>query len=323
MEQIKGQTHRSAPGERYRQMTDSDSWTTGTDLWAWRLAALGAAQAAEVDPQEVDWLLTAISDVDRLALRLGTVQGRSHIPLRLPLAELNHRWQQRLKHRVPIQYLVGETPWRDFTLTVSPAVLIPRPETELIIDLAVAAVAHSPIGDQLSAGTWADLGTGSGAIALGLTRTFAQATILATDASSAALAIARHNAARHQLSDRITFLAGSWFEPLDPYRGQLSALVSNPPYIPSALLPTLQPEVSGHEPAAALDGGADGLNALRILAAQAPDYLIPGGLWLVELMAGQGEAVQALLAAQGCYQAIQICHDLAGRDRFVQAFVTS
>ncbi|PSN16058.1 peptide chain release factor N(5)-glutamine methyltransferase [filamentous cyanobacterium CCT1] len=298
-------------------MTDDHS-VTGHDLWAWRESARQAAQAAGVEAREVDWLLLAVADIDGLALRLGTVQSRSHIHLRYPLAELERRWQQRLTQRVPVQYLVGETPWRDLTLSVSPAVLIPRPETELMIDLAAAAIANSPIGDQLAAGVWADMGTGSGAIALGLAQTFSAASILAVDLSAEALAIAAENATKVGLRDRIAFYHGSWFEPLATYRNQLSAVVSNPPYIPSALLPTLQPEVN-HEPTAALDGGDDGLTALRILVTQAPDYLVAEGLWLVETMAGQGEAVKAMLEAQGGYRDIQIWLDLAGRDRFVQS----
>jgi release factor glutamine methyltransferase len=299
-------------------MTEKTTSVTGADLWAWREQALRAARQAEVDPQEVDWLLTAVADVDRLALRLGAVQRRSHIPIRYPLAELERRWQQRLNDRTPVQYLVGETPWRDLLLTVSPAVLIPRPETELIIDLAAAWA----VGEPLAQGIWVDMGTGSGAIALALAQTFPEAHILAVDQSAEALAVAQANAARTGLQDRVTFYQGSWFEPLEAYRGQLSALVSNPPYIPSGLLPTLQPEVVGHEPAAALDGGDDGLTALRLLAAPAPAYLVPGSLWLVEMMAGQGEAVRALLLAQGCYSEIEICLDLAGRDRFVRAIYT-
>ncbi|WP_035986755.1 peptide chain release factor N(5)-glutamine methyltransferase [Leptolyngbya sp. KIOST-1] len=299
-------------------MTDDRS-ITGHDLWTWRETARQAAKAAGVEAREVDWLLMAVADVDGLALKLGTVQTRSQITLRYPLAELEQRWQQRLTQRVPVQYLVGETPWRDLTLAVSPAVLIPRPETELIIDLAAAAIANSPMGDQLAAGVWVDMGTGSGAIALGLAQTFSAATILAVDFSAEALALAQQNAAATGLSHRITFCHGSWFEPLAAYRGQLSALVSNPPYIPSALLPSLDPEVVNHEPAAALDGGDDGLTALRLLVAQAPDYLVAGGLWLVETMAGQGEAVKSMLEAQGHYRDIQVWLDLAGRDRFVQA----
>lgn len=299
-------------------MAESNS-IAGTELWAWRDKALADAQAAGVDADEVDWLLMAVADVERLSLRLGTVQQRSHITLRYSLAELERRWQQRLKERTPVQYLVGETPWRDLMLIVSPAVLIPRPETELMIDLAEAAIARSPIGDQLAQGVWVDMGTGSGAIALGLAQTLPSARILAVDFSAEALAIAQENAARAGLSHRITFYQGSWFEPLTSYRGRLSAMVSNPPYIPSALLPTLQPEVINHEPASALDGGDDGLDDLRLLAAQAPEFLVPGGLWLVEMMAGQGEAVRELLKAQGCYRDIQVCLDLTGRDRFVQA----
>ena len=288
---------------------------------------MARAEAAAVDPQEVDWLLTAMGDIDRLALRLGSVAQWPQVWLKCSLDDLDQRWQARLEKRVPVQYLAGATPWRDLTLAVSPAVLIPRPETELIIDLAAGmvkdqperATAQRPGSASLTQGLWVDLGTGSGAIALALAQTFPKASILAVDVSPAALAVAEDNARRAGLSDRITFYQGSWFEPLAQYRGQISALVSNPPYIPSALLPTLQPEVIGHEPAMALDGGEDGLSALRLLAAQAPEYLVPGGLWLVEMMAGQGTAVEDLLVAQGCYGEIQTHLDLAGRDRFVQA----
>ena len=300
---------------------------SGADLWAWRQRALAKAAIAGVDAQEVDWLLVAMGDIDRLSLRLGSVAQQPRVWLWCSLDDLDQRWQARLQQRVPVQYLVGATPWRDLTLTVSPAVLIPRPETELIIDLAAAmvknrperAIAHQPGAEHLPEGLWVDLGTGSGAIALALAQTFPKASILAVDLSPEAVAVAEANARRAGLSDRITFYQGSWFEPLAQYRGQISALVSNPPYIPSALLPTLQPEVFGHEPLTALDGGEDGLSALRLLASQAPEYLVPGGLWLVEMMAGQGTAVEELLMAQGCYGDIQTHLDLAGRDRFVQA----
>jgi release factor glutamine methyltransferase len=297
----------------------AEFWISGADLWAWRQTALQQARVAEVDAQELDWLLAALGNVDRLSLRLGTVQQQAQIPLACSQEDLTQRWQQRLHQRVPVQYLVGETPWRNLALTVSPAVLIPRPETELIIDLAAAAVARSPHREQLTQGLWVDMGTGSGAIAIALAQTFPAARILAVDLSPAALAVAQANADRAGFGPSITFYQGSWFDPLVPYQGQISALVSNPPYIPSALLPTLQPEVIDHEPATALDGGPDGLTALGLLVIQAADYLVPGGLWLAEIMAGQGEAVQALLTTQGGYRDCQIHLDLAGRDRFVQA----
>lgn len=289
----------------------------GSALAAWRTQARHQAEAAGVDPAEVDWLLRALSPLDGLTLKLGRLGELPAIPLGLSLAELDHRWQQRLQQRVPVQYLAGQTPWRDLTLQVSPAVLIPRPETELIIDLAVAASQQVPI---LQGGLWADLGTGSGAIALGLAQALPAATILAVDHSAAALAVAQANAEAAGLVHRIHFYQGSWFTPLAPYRGQIGALVANPPYIPTGLLATLAPEVIDHEPRSALDGGTDGLDSIRTLVAEAADYLQPGGLWLVEMMPGQGPAVTALLAANGAYRDSQVHRDLAGCDRFTQAW---
>ena len=168
-------------------------------------------------------------------------------------------------------------------------------------------------------GHWADLGTGSGAIALGLAEALPQAHIHAVDTSPAAIAIAQRNAERYFMGDRVQFHQGSWLEPLGPGRGQLAGIVSNPPYIPSAIVPTLQPEVVQHEPSLALDGGPDGLDCIRHLAQSAPAYLEPGGLWVVEMMAGQGEAIAALLADLGTYRDIRIERDLAGHDRFAIA----
>lgn len=313
-------SHAATPARPVSSPPTTGEQISGTVLAQWRERAMAEAQAAGIDPLEVDWFLRAISDLDGLTLRLGTLAQRPSVGLSLSLADLEQRWQQRIQQRVPVQYLVGETPWRQFSLRVSPAVLIPRPETELIIDLAMDAVKRSPQQDDLATGLWADLGTGSGAIAIGLADAFPRAHILAVDHSAEALAIAEENIQRYGLTDRITLCHGSWFQPLAQYRGQLSALVSNPPYIPSGLLPSLQPEVIGHEPKAALDGGDDGLDDLRTLATQAPDYLISGGLWLAEMMAGQGQAVADLLAQGGAYRDIQVIEDLAGRDHFTVAW---
>ncbi|WP_008310478.1 peptide chain release factor N(5)-glutamine methyltransferase [Leptolyngbya sp. PCC 6406] len=293
----------------------------GRDLWAWRQRACESAQAHGIDDAEVDWLLQQIYPVDRLALRLGTLATQGEVPAKLSLAELEQRWQRRLQDRVPIQYLVGQTPWRDFTLRVSPAVLIPRPETELIIDYLVAAVDLSPHAEVLRRGVWADLGTGSGAIAIGLAAVFPEALIVAIDISPEALKVAQANVALNGFSDRILLRQGTWFEPLErlAMAGQLVGVVANPPYIPSAMLPTLQPEVAHHEPAIALDGGEDGLASLRHLVTHAPQFLQSGGLWAVELMAGQAPAVATALAQNGHYDPIQTQRDLAGIDRFVLA----
>ncbi|BAT56304.1 Modification methylase HemK [Nostoc sp. NIES-3756] len=292
---------------------------SGLQLWQWRTRATQSAIAHNVPVVEVDWLLQEIAGLDRLALRLESFKDWSEIAIDLSLDELDQLWQRRLSDRLPVQYIAGMTPWRNFKLTVSSAVLIPRPETECLIDLAVAAVADSELAPQLQQGHWVDLGTGSGAIALGLADTFREATIHAVDYSREALAIAEQNACNLGLIERIKFYQGRWWEPLNLLKGQVSGMVSNPPYIPSNVVPTLQPEVVNHEPHLALDGGTDGLDAVRHLVEVAPSYLQPGGIWLIEMMAGQAEAVKTLLQQQGNYENIQIHADLAGIERFALA----
>jgi release factor glutamine methyltransferase len=287
---------------------------SGLELQQWRTTAQQQAIAAQVSPSEVDWLLQEVATLDRLSLRLESFKTRTEIPLKFSLTQLTQLWQQRLNEHLPVQYIVGNTHWRNFSLMVSPAVLIPRPETEELIDIAIAAVQENP---DLGQGTWVDLGTGSGAIALALADAFPQAAIHAVDVSEAALAIAQQNAQRLQLNDRIQFHQGQWFEPI-AFR-QFSGMVSNPPYIPRAIIPDLQPEVTNHEPHLALDGGEDGLDCIRHLVNTAPDYLRSGGVWMVEMMAGQAEAVTQLLREQGEYGAIVVHTDLNGIERFVSA----
>lgn len=287
-------------------------------LWDWRQQAQIQAKAADIPVTEIDWLLQEVAGVDRLTLRLGPASADTPLSLTCSLDDLEARWQRRVQQRVPVQYLAGFAPWRQFALQVTSAVLIPRPETELMIDLAIAAAKKNSF--DLKQGHWADLGTGSGAIAIGLADAFPQAQIHAVDRSEAALQIAAQNAAQTGLADRIQFYTGSWFEPLQHLQGQLSGMVSNPPYIPTATLAELQPEVANHEPHLALDGGLDGLDCIRQLVHQAPDYLRSGGIWLIEMMAGQAADVTALLATEGDYDPIQVHADLAGIDRFVLAY---
>jgi release factor glutamine methyltransferase len=290
---------------------------SGQELAEWRDRAREKAIASKIDPIEVDWLLQEVAGVDRISLRLGSFKERAQ-SLKQPLSVLNKLWQKRLQERVPVQYLAGVSHWRHFSLKVAPGVLIPRPETELIIDIVLGAIAASEI--DLTQGDWIDLGTGSGAIALGLAEALPKATIHAVDVSSQALAIARENAIALGLEPRIKFALGSWWSPLEHLKGKASGMVSNPPYIPSFAIANLQPEVAKHEPHLALDGGSDGLACIRYLVETASDYLISGGIWLVEMMAGQGDRVVQLLEAKGCYEKIQLVRDLAGLDRFVLAY---
>jgi release factor glutamine methyltransferase len=300
-------------------------------LYEWRQSALGAAAATRpltgaeslgeavdeaVEMAEVDWLLREMGGLDGLRLRLLRPQD-SPVELACGLAQIDRVWQARLRDRSPIQYGVGHMTWREFRLRVSPAVLIPRPETELMIEIAGAKLAGR-------ADCLADVGTGSGAIALGLAAGFKSARVYGLDRSEAALGIARENClaygAAGQPGERVTLLEGNWLEPLAEViaPGELDGLFSNPPYIPSAIVETLQPEVRDHEPRLALDGGETGLDAFRPLAIGGK-LLRSGGLWIVEHMVGQSGAIVDLLNATGGYENIEVHLDWNRCDRFVSA----
>ncbi len=286
---------------------------TGRELWQWRRWALSVARTDDA-ADEVDWLLRSVANLDRLTLRLESIGDDRAIEIAMPLDRLSALWLDRVERHQPVQYLLGTTFWRDLELVVSPAVLIPRPETESIIDIALAVT-----DSHQQQGIWVDLGTGSGAIAIAIARALPAARVFAVDISPAALAIAKINATRSGAIDRIDFSQGSWWSSLSHLQGRVAVMLSNPPYIPSQELCHLQPEVRDHEPHLALDGGEDGLAAIQILVDTAPEYLQAGGIWLTEMMAGQGGAVAALLAEHGSYTDIQIIDDLAGLDRFAIA----
>ncbi len=281
-------------------------------LLAWRAQARQAAEAAGISPQEVELLLRERLGWDPLERLLGrppTVQGD-------PLAEVEELWRRRLTERIPLQYLLGRVEWAGLSLRVTPAVLIPRPETELLVEQASLWLQSNPLPPG---SPFADLGTGSGAIAIALAQGHPQLQLLAVDVSPEALAVAAANVADYHLQERVQLLQGSWFAPLDPWRGRLRGLVSNPPYIPTGELAYLMPEVRLHEPRQALDGGEDGLVHLRLLIQKAPDYLAPNSFWAVEVMQGQAPWVVEQLQARGGYQQIQVHRDLAGIERVVSA----
>jgi release factor glutamine methyltransferase len=197
----------------------------------------------------------------------------------------------------PVAYILGRKEFYGLELTVNPAVLIPRPETELLVELAL----------QRNFDSVTDLGTGSGAIALALKRQQPNARVVAVEASAAALAVAQRNAAKHGLE--IDFRHGRWFEPLAGERFDL--IVSNPPYVAVG-----DPHLAAlrHEPQGALLAGADGLDAIREIARGAAAHLSPGGWLLIEHGMGQDSAVRALLAAAGL-EDTQSWPDLAGIPR--------
>jgi release factor glutamine methyltransferase len=207
----------------------------------------------------------------------------------------------------PLAYITGEREFWTLTLSLTPDVLVPRPETELLIERALALQDAAPAAV-------ADLGTGSGAIALALAHERPRWRILATDRSAAALAVARANAARLG-SANVEFLRGEWCAPLGARRFAL--IVSNPPYI-AAHDPALADPALRHEPAGALSPGPTGLEALAAIATQARAHLEPGGHLLLEHGAGQRESLARLLVSLG-YAHVRSHPDLAGLDRVTEA----
>ncbi len=283
--------------------------TDSSFFHSWYHQAQQNAVQHRVSIEELDWLILGYLNLDKLSLRLGQIPCTAE-----QLKALQVLWQRRLTEKIPVQYLLGKAPWRSFWLEVTPAVLIPRPETELLVDLALDFL-HNRANPHIL-----DLGTGSGAIALAIAYESASVHCTAIDRSLEALAIAQKNA--YALGCEINFLEGDWFSPLKTSgtpEASFDAILSNPPYIPSATIESLDIEVRQHEPRLALDGGTDGLNAIRILVEQGWSWLKPGGLWLVELMVNQAPMVMDLLAANGHYQEIQAHRDLAGIERFVSA----
>jgi release factor glutamine methyltransferase len=284
------------------------------NFWEWYDLQICAAKHYDVPIYELDWLVLRLTDLDKLDLRLRSPNITQKITPEL-LTKLDQLWQKRLSDRIPVQYLAGSVTWRDLDLKVSPAVLIPRPETELIIDI----IAEHCQDEIYQNGIWVDLGTGSGAIAIALAQHFPQAQIHAVDFSESALEIAKINA--NVNIQKIQFHHGIWFEPLAKLnlQNQLVGIVSNPPYIPSNEVLNLQPEVTNHEPRSALDGGKDGLDDIRELVDTAPAYLISGGFWIVEMMQGQSEIVRSLLQTNSKYKNIQTHQDYSGIERFISA----
>ncbi|WP_210321316.1 peptide chain release factor N(5)-glutamine methyltransferase [Devosia beringensis] len=204
--------------------------------------------------------------------------------------------------------IIGEREFYGLAFSLNAATLEPRPDTELLVDLALGMM---PAGGRLL-----DLGTGTGCISIAMLAHMDDISAVAVDLSALALEAARDNAARHGVADRLTLLEGSWFDPLAPQRFDI--VVSNPPYITSAVVETLTPEVKDFDPRLALDGGPDGLAPYRILAREADAWLTEGGRLLVEIGHDQGAAVSGLFLEAG-FEDVSVHRDLAGLDRVVVA----
>lgn len=205
----------------------------------------------------------------------------------------------------PLPYLTGHIEFYGLTFDVTPEVLIPRPETETLVDLALARQPASVV----------DVGTGSGCIAVSLAVHLPEATVTAIEISPAALAVAQRNAERHGVTGRMRLMVG---DVLNPRPSRVDLIVSNPPYIPTGKCASLPASVRDYEPRLALDGGVEGLEIIQQLLAQAPAVLRPGGGLLVEIGADQGKAVSHLAQTLFPQAAVRVHPDLAGRDRVLE-----
>ncbi len=259
--------------------------------------------------QEAIWLIEFALDTTHLAVRL---EGQREVTA----AEQRRAAMvfARRATREPLQYILGNQEFCGLEFRVEPGVLIPRPDTELLVE---ALLSHA--GSARPAAMIADIGTGSGCVAVTLSRALPSTMTYATDVSPAALELARENAARHGVGDRIVFRAGDLFEPLRGLgcEGKLAAIVANPPYIPSGELALLQPEVSRFEPWLALDGGTDGLAVHRRLLHDAPQFLAPGGLLAIEMGQGQAEPLRRIAFGSGAYDLLDTRCDAAGIERVI------
>jgi release factor glutamine methyltransferase len=238
--------------------------------------------------------------------------------------------QRRAQHE-PVAYLVGRREFFSLPFRVTREVLIPRPDTEtLVIEIIEGAkglaAAKSARGDASSTVRVLDLCTGSGCVAVAVAKNCQMGkldiSVVATDISPSALAIARENATSNQVADRIEFLEGDLFRAL-PADSQFDIIAGNPPYIPTAEIDTLDPEVAKHEPRLALDGGASGLSLFERIIASAPQLAAPGAVFLMEISPEQAAPLEQLLISHGAYSDVTVRKDLAGRPRVIKACINA
>lgn len=263
-------------------------------------------------PLDAAVILARVLGTDRLGLNTTSERVLTGGEL-----ERTRQWIDRRAGREPLAYILGEREFFGLAFEVNGAVLIPRPETEHLVEAAVAWLRE---GRERRGGDdrplLADIGTGSGAIAVAVARECPWTRWIAGDVSGEALEVARRNVARHGLEDRIALRRGSLFEALPE---TFDAVLANPPYVALADRATLQPEVGGWEPAVALFGGEDGMDVIRALIAGVGVRLAPGGLLLLECGHDQAAALMESLDRTGAFEAIDAIVDLAGIARVVRA----
>ncbi len=278
---------------------------SGSELLDWRRKQLFFGGRAE----DLDWLLDLAGGLCWSEFQKIFLDPSKMVKLEKSLEDLEDFWRLHLEKQIPLQYLVGRCPWRDFELEISSNVLIPRQETELLIDLAMEKI------HPLNHGLWVDLGTGSGPLAVALARALPGWKGYVVDCSQECLLMAQKNLNRLAPKGSFSFNLGNWWEPLKPWWGSIYLAVSNPPYIPSILLDSLDPVVRDNEPYLALCGGHDGLVHIRSVIEGAVLGLRNDGWLLLEHHHDQSDAVIELMRKNGL-EDVTSEFDLNGIKRF-------
>ncbi len=265
-------------------------------------------QSREIDSPRLtaEILLAHVLGMERIDLYARFDQPLS----REELSRLKSLIQRRVD-REPTAYIIGQKEFMGFDLSVTPAVLIPRPETEVLVE---AALEFLPEAFNSAPRRVIDIGTGSGALIIALARMRPGHYFYAIDLSPAAVELARTNAAAMGI-DAIEFLTGDLFAPVASHPEKYDLVVSNPPYIPAGAIGKLPPEIKRYEPMTALDGGPDGLAIIRRIISLMPSYLAPGGRLMTEIAWDQADAVSRLAAETGNFESITFVRDYAGHER--------
>ena len=262
------------------------------------------------DHQSFAVLLECIAGVPYTDHNLLSINPEGVLYLKKNLNFLESIWDNHLFNSSPIQYLCGTTFWRDLKLKVTNKVLIPRPETELIIDIVFKI-----FGKKSQKLFFGELGTGSGAISIALALAYPLWHGIATDIDRDALEIATKNYMNYSKKSNLKFYCGHWWTPFESFNGKLDLAISNPPYIPKDTYEKLPIEVKNFEPKIALFGGEDGLQHIREIIEKAPFFLREKGWLILENHYDQGERVKQLLI-KNKFQSVEIVNDLSGVGRF-------
>jgi len=264
----------------------------------------------EEDSDSLYLLVDLLGGISRSEINSFKIKPQKVINMKVSLDLLSENWDEFIQNKKPIQYLTSSCYWRDLNLGVNKYVLIPRVETEQITDIAL-----NLISDSTKELLIADLGTGSGAIAISLALKNSLWTVLATDIEQNAINLAGINFTKYSNTNNLKLFCGSWWQPLKKYEGKIDIAISNPPYIPLKVYKNLPISVKNHEPKIALNGGDDGLLHIREIIKEAPKYLKKDGWLLLENHFDQAQKVKTLMLHYG-FESIEIVKDMYGIGRF-------